>query len=157
MALPRVSCFRWEPSLGAASHPGSGSGKEIQETIRISFGDKSCARAPSLGVWLACSCQALPCFPTSCIFYQALTTAVVLAYPIFFSVPPTCCRMRGCGSLLLDVQAAAPVEAGQVQGTALLFDPELSFQSTFPLACTVLLMLNIMNMGLVIKSSYWTR
>lgn len=36
-------------------------------------------------------------------------------------------------------------------GTALLFDPEPSFESTFPLACTVLVMLNIMNTGLVIK------
>lgn len=154
MALPRESCSRREPFLGAASHPGSGSRKEMQKMLRISFGDKSCARAPSLGVWLACSHQALPCFPTSCLFCQALATAVVLAYPVFFSVPPPCCRMRDCGSLLSDVQAAAPKEAGQVQGTALLFDPEPSFQSTFPLACTVLLTLNVMNMGLVIKSSH---
>lgn len=36
-------------------------------------------------------------------------------------------------------------------GTDLLSDPEPSFESTFHLACTVLLMLHAMNMGLRIQ------
>lgn len=43
------------------------------------------------------------------------------------------------------------VRPGLGCSTDLLSDPEPSRESAFHLACTVLLMLNVMNMGLIIK------
>lgn len=78
---------------------------------------------------------------------------MVLAYPSFSAFPP---RAAGEGlavpffwmfCLLLLQRQLRP---GLGCGTDLLSDPEPSFESTFHLACTVLLMLNVMNMRLVI-------
>lgn len=49
----------------AASHPSSGSRREIQKMLRIYSGGKSCGGAPSLGAGLACSHHALPASPAA--------------------------------------------------------------------------------------------
>lgn len=108
------------------------------------------------GLWAGLQPPRFPHFPSSSLFYsqahqilQAPTTAVVLAYPSFSAFPP---RAAGEGlavpflwmfCLLLLQRQLRP---GLGCGTDLLSDPEPSFH----LACTVLLMLNVMNMGLVI-------
>lgn len=73
----------------------------------------------------------------------------------FFSIPPTCCRRwgwqlpsLGCSGCCSYRDRSGP---GLGCGTDLLSDPEPSFESTFHLACTVLLMLHVMNMGLTIQ------
>lgn len=69
-----------------------------------------------------------------------------------FSIPPAGDRLAApffwmfC-LLLLQRQ----VRPGLGCGTDLLSDPEPSFESTFHLACTVLLMLTVMDMGLILK------
>lgn len=66
----------------------------------------------------------------------------------FSSVPPTCCRMRGCR--LPSFRCPGCCSYRQVRGRATLCEPEPPFGSTSRLACTVLITL-IVNMELVTR------
>lgn len=113
------------------------------------------------GLWAGLQPPRSPCFPSSSLFcsqahhiLQAPTTAVVLAYPSFSAFPPRAAGVGlaapsfGCSGCCSYRDRSGP---GLGCGTDLLSDPEPSVESTFHLACTVLLMVNVMNMGLRIK------
>lgn len=142
----------------AASHPSSGSRREIQKMLRIYSRGKSCGRAPSLGSGLACSLHTLPASPAALFSIHRLISSshcCGVGISQFFSIPPTCCRRwgwqlpsRGSSGCCSYRDRSGP-RLGC--GTDLLSDPEPSFESTFHLACTVLLMLHVMDIGLRIQ------
>lgn len=145
----------------AESHPSSASRREIQKMLRISSGDKSCGGPPSLGSGLACSHHTLPASPAALFsihrlikYYKLHPMLWCWHIPVFDHSPHVLQEWVwqlpsfGCSGCCSYRDRSGP---GLGCGTDLLSDPEPSVESTFHLACTVLLMVNVMNMGLRIK------
>lgn len=129
--------------------------------LRIYSGGRSCGRAPSLGSGLACSHHALPSSPAAPFSIHRLMRYCKLQLLLWcwhipvFQHSPHVLQDRGwqlpslgCSGCCSYRNRSGP---GLGCGTDLLSDPEPSFESTFHLAGTVLLLLNVIYMGLIIK------